>query len=427
MFQVSVSILARESDISARRTLEALWIAAKNPQVNRKDECIAITQELAPFVELWLNSFTHVYLHLRVIGGARRHPPGSCLENAILYDEMAFGGIVSLMFSTFPGSEEGEDAETSAEATGPCDKPAYEDPCHITWLMTLYEYRDSATASAGADAHSQSPASVERQLHFINENLPIYKLTALNGFESNSNNAFHLELPDFTNFCTVIKQYIIFMISIYLVVLAILMNDLDEPFEYELRIAEQPDRETPDEQNAFEAPNKLALSNSSDKEEPQEVAIPIEVRNTTTSGVGIIVFERSRDSIVSVERFDDRLMKIVVAAKERLYHLLDEKTAEVPSKDVIIVAGDFNGHVVATKEGNSCHGGFGYGSRNADGERILEYAESHNLTIVNTIDFVLVKDRDRSIVTDTKIVPYEAVARQRRPLVCTSKITPPRM
>ncbi|VDP35009.1 unnamed protein product [Heligmosomoides polygyrus] len=107
----------------------------------------------------------------------------------------------------------------------------------------------------------------------------------------------------------------------------------------------------------------------------------------TTSGVGIIVSERFRDSIVSVERFDDRLMKIVVAAKERLYHffsayapqtgcsdqakeefwsLLDEKTAEIPSKDVIIVAGDLNGHVGATKDGYSCHGGFGYGSHNAD-------------------------------------------------------------
>ncbi|VDP17307.1 unnamed protein product [Heligmosomoides polygyrus] len=80
-------------------------------------------------------------------------------------------------------------------------------------------------------------------------------------------------------------------------------------------------------------------------------------------------------------------MKIVVATKERLYSffsayapqigcsdqakdefwsLLDEKTAEVPSKDVIMVAGDPNGHVGATKEGYSCHGGFGYGSRNAD-------------------------------------------------------------
>ncbi|VDO73939.1 unnamed protein product [Heligmosomoides polygyrus] len=92
----------------------------------------------------------------------------------------------------------------------------------------------------------------------------------------------------------------------------------------------------------------------------------------TISGVGIIVSERFRDSFVSVERFDDRLMKSVVAAKERLFHffsayapqtgcsdqakdefcnLVDEKTAEVPSKDVIIVAGDLNGHVGATKDG----------------------------------------------------------------------------
>ncbi|VDO88877.1 unnamed protein product [Heligmosomoides polygyrus] len=71
-----------------------------------------------------------------------------------------------------------------------------------------------------------------------------------------------------------------------------------------------------------------------------------------------MVFERFRDSTVSVERCDDRLMKIAVAAKERLYHffsapqsgcsdqakeefwsLLDEKTAKIPPKDVIIVAG----------------------------------------------------------------------------------------
>ncbi|VDO65843.1 unnamed protein product [Heligmosomoides polygyrus] len=185
----------------------------------------------------------------------------------------------------------------------------------------------------------------------------------------------------------------------------------------------------------------------------------------TTSGDGIIVSERLRDSIVNVQRYDDRLMKIVVAAKERLYHffsayapqsgcpdqakeelwsLLDEKTAEVPPKDVIIVAGNLDGHEGAAKDGYSCHGGFGYGSRNADGERILVYAESHNLTNVNTvfrkrdshlisyycgssnsqIDLVLVKNRNRSIVTDAKIVPYERVAPQHRPLVCTFKTSP---
>ncbi|VDO60982.1 unnamed protein product [Heligmosomoides polygyrus] len=70
----------------------------------------------------------------------------------------------------------------------------------------------------------------------------------------------------------------------------------------------------------------------------------------TTSGVGMIVSERFRDAIASVERFDNRLMKIVVAVEERRCHffsanapqtgcaeqtkdefwsLLDEKTAEV--------------------------------------------------------------------------------------------------
>ncbi|VDP14022.1 unnamed protein product [Heligmosomoides polygyrus] len=41
------------------------------------------------------------------------------------------------------------------------------------------------------------------------------------------------------------------------------------------------------------------------------------------------------------------------------------------------------------------------------------------------IDFVLVKDRDRSLVRDTKIVLYETVAPQQRPLICALKIAPP--
>ncbi|VDP09301.1 unnamed protein product [Heligmosomoides polygyrus] len=103
---------------------------------------------------------------------------------------------------------------------------------------------------------------------------------------------------------------------------------------------------------------------------------------------------------------------------EEFWSLLDEKRAEVPPKNVIIVAGDLNGHVGAAKDGYSCHGAFGY-----DGERILEYAESHSLTI---IDFVLANDRDRSSVTDAKVVLYETVAPQHRPLIWTFKIAPPR-
>ncbi|VDO62278.1 unnamed protein product [Heligmosomoides polygyrus] len=49
---VEVTVLACESDIAARKTLEALWIAFKNPAINRKEERVAIIQKLAPFADL---------------------------------------------------------------------------------------------------------------------------------------------------------------------------------------------------------------------------------------------------------------------------------------------------------------------------------------------------------------------------------------
>ena len=187
----------------------------------------------------------------------------------------------------------------------------------------------------------------------------------------------------------------------------------------------------------------------------------------TRSGVGVVVSERYRDAIAEVQRFDDRLMKIVIATVELRLHffsayapqtgcsesikddfwaLLDEKTAEVPKEDTLVVAGDLNGHVGETRSDYSCHGGFGYGTRNEDGERILEYAESHNLVVTNTwfqkrtshlvsfysgntktqIDYVLLRRQDRKLVTDAKVVPYETVATQHRPLICSLKITPPK-
>lgn len=51
-------------------------------------------------------------------------------------------------------------------------------------------------------------------------------------------------------------------------------------------------------------------------------------------------------------------------AKDEFWTLLDEETAEVPSKGVFVVTGDINGYVGATKDGSSCRDGFGYGLRN---------------------------------------------------------------
>ncbi|EYC42564.1 hypothetical protein Y032_0526g2936 [Ancylostoma ceylanicum] len=47
-FEVQVTILADESEICARRTLEAFWIHSKNPKMNSREECSTITSELLP-------------------------------------------------------------------------------------------------------------------------------------------------------------------------------------------------------------------------------------------------------------------------------------------------------------------------------------------------------------------------------------------
>ncbi|XGW05005.1 hypothetical protein V3C99_015857 [Haemonchus contortus] len=52
VFGITVRILLREPLISARKTLEAFFINARSPKMNRKDECLAVASELAPFSDL---------------------------------------------------------------------------------------------------------------------------------------------------------------------------------------------------------------------------------------------------------------------------------------------------------------------------------------------------------------------------------------
>jgi len=58
----------------------------------------------------------------------------------------------------------------------------------------------------------------------------------------------------------------------------------------------------------------------------------------------------------------------------------------IPQNDMVVSAGDMNGHVGSSNVGyDGVHGGFGYGDRNADGSRILEFAYGLNLLICNTL------------------------------------------
>jgi len=49
------------------------------------------------------------------------------------------------------------------------------------------------------------------------------------------------------------------------------------------------------------------------------------------------------------------------------------------------VGGDLNGHVGHIRDGyEMCHGGQGFGTGNEEGGRILDFAGTHDLDLVNT-------------------------------------------
>ncbi|VDO62277.1 unnamed protein product [Heligmosomoides polygyrus] len=185
----------------------------------------------------------------------------------------------------------------------------------------------------------------------------------------------------------------------------------------------------------------------------------------TTSGVGVVVSERFRDAIASVERFSDRLMKVVVAAEQRMYHffsayapqtgcserakdefwtLLDEKTAEVPPEErsllqvistatlglrkmvTAVMAVSVMEHVtlLVSEFLMSMETRIISPSRTQCFESEISFYSGNTKT---QIDFILVKHRDRRLVTDAKVVPYETVATQHRPLISTLKFAPPRL
>lgn len=187
----------------------------------------------------------------------------------------------------------------------------------------------------------------------------------------------------------------------------------------------------------------------------------------TRSGVGVAVSERLRDSVKEVSRYNDRLMKIIIVTSTQTVHifsayapqtgrsdtekntfwdLLDSQIRNVNEDDYLIIAGDLNGHVGQNADGNPCHGGKGHGHRNKDGERIIDFCDSHDLTIANTwfikrpthlltyysgdtksqIDFILVRRRHMPTVTDVKVIPFETVATQHRPIIAEVKISPPK-
>ena len=133
---------------------------------------------------------------------------------------------------------------------------------------------------------------------------------------------------------------------------------------------------------------------------------------------------------------------------DAFYDSLQTVISAIPDKEIVIPCGDWNGHVGKAADGyEGVHGGFGYGERNADGDRILDFAVANELVIGNTyfvkrdshlityqsgnaktqIDFILLRKKHQKMVRDIKVIPSEECVPQHKLLVCDLQIKIPKI
>jgi hypothetical protein len=112
--------------------------------------------------------------------------------------------------------------------------------------------------------------------------------------------------------------------------------------------------------------------------------------------------------------------------------------SSMPISEKLFIGGDLNGHVGSTRVGfDGVQGGFGYGSRNQEGEGILNFALAYDLIVTKTlfrkivshlvtfssgkhyrqINFILARREDRHVCLDCKVIPGECFVPQHKLVV----------
>ena len=178
------------------------------------------------------------------------------------------------------------------------------------------------------------------------------------------------------------------------------------------------------------------------------------------NGVGIILRKDLTKSVLVIRRVSDRAMGMkleiggmilnVLSAyapqvgceleeKERFWRDMDELLEGVRMEERVLSRADFNAHV---GEGNQDDAEvmrkYEFGQRNDEGQKVVDFAKSGDITVVNTYDmkkaehrityksgrrntqvnYILCRRRDLKEVGDCKVVVGESVAQQHRMVVC---------
>ena len=124
------------------------------------------------------------------------------------------------------------------------------------------------------------------------------------------------------------------------------------------------------------------------------------------AGVGVMISEKRFEQVVGVRRINERLLLLRLAVdktilnvvsiyapqvgrpmeeKEELLAELRKVVSGISRDEEVIVCGDFNGHVGESADGfEEVHGGKGFGTRNVEGEMLLELATAMECCVVNT-------------------------------------------
>ena len=164
------------------------------------------------------------------------------------------------------------------------------------------------------------------------------------------------------------------------------------------------------------------------------------------NGVGVVVRDGLKEE---VEGINDRLMRLKVHVKGRKMEILQvyapqvgctaqekEEFEEELQKQMrgqnIMIMGDFNAHVGTERQGyESVLGAEGWGNRNEEGKRLLEFCKRNGLMIGNSwyrkqeshkitwyssdwtrrsvVDYLIFDGETKRNVTDIKVIPSEAL------------------
>ena len=136
--------------------------------------------------------------------------------------------------------------------------------------------------------------------------------------------------------------------------------------------------------------------------------------NKGTAGVGVFIAERWIDSVVNVVRVNERIMYVklvigrqignIVSAyapqvgeeKDDFWDIFINVLSGIPKQESIFIGSDMNDHVGRDADGyGGVHGGMGFGTRNAEGERILEFGDAVDMVVCNTF----LKKEDSKLIT----------------------------